>query len=203
MSAEFQPWPKTPRLFRDIVVTEKIDGTNAAIQIIEGVPGASQDSFSGSAWIGDQFYKVAAQSRKRIITPDSDNFGFARWVGENSQALVEILGTGIHFGEWFGSGIQRSYGLKEKFFALFNTNKWADVDNAGLWGLTVVPVLYQGPFGEDEILDALDKLKINGSQMVKGFDRPEGVVVFHTAAGQIFKVLIENDDISKTEAGLS
>lgn len=29
----FQPWPKTPRLFREIVVTEKIDGTNAQVFI--------------------------------------------------------------------------------------------------------------------------------------------------------------------------
>jgi hypothetical protein len=31
--AEFREWPKTPRLFRTIVVTEKIDGTNAAIHV--------------------------------------------------------------------------------------------------------------------------------------------------------------------------
>ena len=29
MSIDFEPWPKTPRLRRDCVITEKIDGTNA------------------------------------------------------------------------------------------------------------------------------------------------------------------------------
>lgn len=28
---DFVPWAKTPRLFRDMTVTEKIDGTNAAV----------------------------------------------------------------------------------------------------------------------------------------------------------------------------
>ena len=32
---EFRPYPKTPRLNREIVVTEKIDGTNGAIVIEE------------------------------------------------------------------------------------------------------------------------------------------------------------------------
>ena len=27
----FEPWPKIPRLKRDIIITEKIDGTNAQI----------------------------------------------------------------------------------------------------------------------------------------------------------------------------
>lgn len=30
---EFKAWPKIPRLFRDVIITEKIDGTNAAIHI--------------------------------------------------------------------------------------------------------------------------------------------------------------------------
>lgn len=30
MSPEFRPWPKIARLNRDIVITEKIDGTAAA-----------------------------------------------------------------------------------------------------------------------------------------------------------------------------
>jgi hypothetical protein len=28
-NVEFQAWPKTPRLFRGIVITEKIDGNDA------------------------------------------------------------------------------------------------------------------------------------------------------------------------------
>jgi hypothetical protein len=55
----FQPWPKIPRLHRSIVITEKIDGTNACVVI----------SPDGT--------EIAAQSRTRVITPEQDNAGFA------------------------------------------------------------------------------------------------------------------------------
>ncbi len=35
MPPAFKPWPKIPRLRRDIVITEKIDGTNAIIHVAE------------------------------------------------------------------------------------------------------------------------------------------------------------------------
>src|SRR5690242_770744 len=60
----FQAWPKIPRLFRRFIITEKIDGTNAAVVVTEDG-------------------EVLAQSRTRFITPDSDNFGFAAWVKEH------------------------------------------------------------------------------------------------------------------------
>ena len=37
----FTEWPKMPRLLRDMIVTEKIDGTNAAI-IVEKLPANAQ-----------------------------------------------------------------------------------------------------------------------------------------------------------------
>lgn len=57
---EFVGFPKIPRLNRGIIVTEKIDGSNACIVI-------------------DEESDIWAQSRKRIITPEVDNFGFATW----------------------------------------------------------------------------------------------------------------------------
>ena len=99
---EFAGFPKMARLSRDIVITEKIDGTNAQIYITkEG--------------------EIRAGSRNRWITPADDNFGFAQWVESNRDQLLE-LGPGRHFGEWWGSGIQRGYGMEkgEKKFSLFN-----------------------------------------------------------------------------------
>lgn len=32
---EFTPWPKTFRMNRDVIVTEKIDGSNAAVKVID------------------------------------------------------------------------------------------------------------------------------------------------------------------------
>lgn len=185
---EFRAWPSTPRLFRDIVITEKIDGTNACVIVSE----------DGS--------EVWAQSRKKLIDPENDNAGFARWVADNAGALADVLGPGYHFGEWWGSKIQRTYGLTngDKRFSLFNVNRWADQeDELGMVpGLGVVPVLFEGVFEHWSIDHTLSKLRNGGSVAAPGFMNPEGIIVFHKAAQQVFKVLLENDEISKTEAGV-
>jgi hypothetical protein len=180
---EFVPWPKTKRLFRDIVITEKLDGTNAAIHV---------DS-SGVA--------VAAQSRNRLITPAADNYGFARWVYENASALGSLLGPGVHFGEWWGRGIQRGYGLAERRFSLFNTAAHAEL-RAVVEGVPVgpVPVLYEGMFSETRIRIELSKLRISGSVAAPGFRGPEGVCVFHTQTRNVFKVTLDANDAGKWEA---
>lgn len=208
---EFQAWPKTPRYYREIVVTEKIDGTNGAV-CIERFPygefagtstppeatlvvGTQLDQFGNSV---DE-YLVLAQSRKRVATPDNDNAGFARWVWDNAGRLVDDLGPGRHFGEWWGQGIQRNYGQSEKYFSLFNTSKW--------WGTTfdtprlgVVPVLYQGPHDQESIEDCLTDLANEGSYVAADgwTGKAEGVCIFHTASNQVYKVTLENDEIPKS-----
>jgi len=81
---EFIGFPKIARLSREIIVTEKIDGTNAQIFIGE----------DGEMRVG---------SRTRWITPEDDNYGFARWVAANKKELQK-LGPGSHFwrvvGKW-------------------------------------------------------------------------------------------------------
>lgn len=175
---EFIAWPKTPRLFRDVTITEKIDGTNAAVIVTE---------------LG-----IGAQSRNRLISPDADNAGFAKWVAEHADFLAATLGPGHHFGEWWGSGIQRGYGLTNgnKLFSLFNTAKWAGLDaspDADAIGLGVVPTLYIGPFDTDEIWLSLERLANFGSVAAPGFDRPEGVCIFHHASRQVFKATLDGD----------
>lgn len=180
---EFQPWPKIARLNRDITVTEKIDGTNAALVISDDL-------------------SVSAQSRKRLITPDDDNFGFARWAADNAEALASLLGPGRHFGEWWGSGIQRGYGLNkgERRFSLFNTARYGETDFSGVPGVSTVPVIYQGPFGGFDQEWALSRLAAVGSLAAPGFMDPEGFIVFHAAAQQMFKVTIKGDDAPKSLA---
>jgi hypothetical protein len=84
--------------------------------------------------------RTPRRSRSRWITPDDDNFGFAAWVEANRDELL-TLGPGRHFGEWWGSGIQRGYGLPkgEKRFSLFNVSRWGESRPACCH---VVPVLY-------------------------------------------------------------
>lgn len=179
---EFRPWPKIARLNRTIIITEKIDGTNGCVIVTEDG-------------------RVFAQSRKRIITPDADNFGFARWVYENAEQLADDLGPGYHYGEWYGLGVQRGYGLDNKRFALFNAQRWAvaedDWDNQFTTpDLGVVPVLYRNSFSARGIDESLEDLRVHGSR-INGFHKPEGIVVHFAANRTNFKVLLENDDIPK------
>ena len=174
-SVEFTPFPKIARLNRAVIVTEKIDGTNAAV-------GVTEDG------------TVYAQSRKRIITPDCDNFGFARWVRAHEDELRE-LGPGVHFGEWWGRGIQRTYGLDEKRFSLFNVGRWENERPACCY---VVPTIltWSGDITW-AVNESLRKLALYGSAAAPGFTKPEGIVVFHTASGGLYKVTFEQDDIPK------
>ena len=178
MSTEmlFEAWPKIARLNRNMQITEKIDGTNAAVIITDDG-------------------QVGAQSRNRLITPADDNYGFARWVTKNADALTLVLGPGRHFGEWWGSGIQRGYGLTrdDKRFSLFNVNRYAEVETSLVPALGLVPVLYEGMFDQGAINEVLDRLRFNGSLAVDGFMRPEGVVVFLSASRTAYKVTLEND----------
>jgi hypothetical protein len=176
-------------LNRDVVVTEKIDGTNASVYI---------DTSNGTFLTG---------SRTRWITPEADNFGFAKWAHDHRDELLQ-LGDGHHFGEWWGSGIQRNYGLDHKKFSLFNVGRWKTVCSEaeglepapGCCG--VVPTLWQGTFAHFmfQLDDILDTLRDEGSVAAPGFMKPEGIVVYHTAARTTFKVTLEKDEQPKGAA---
>ena len=175
---DFIGFPKIARLKREVIVTEKIDGTNAQIRITD----------AGEFLIG---------SRNRWITPDNDNYGFARWAYENKEELMR-LGIGAHFGEWWGQGIQRTYGMKEKRFSLFNVTRWND-DELRPKCCDVVPVLYQGFFSTNAIDECVNKLREFGSIAAPGFMRPEGIVTFCTANNVCFKTTLENDETPKSK----
>jgi hypothetical protein len=121
-------------------------------------------------------------------------------VAEHAEDLVESLGEGLHFGEWWGRGIQSGYDQNGKRFSLFNTARYADSALGAFEDgtrLDIVPVLYQGPFGEFHIQSALLDLSIHGSKAAPGFMRPEGIIVYHTAASEMFKVTLEGDESPK------
>lgn len=170
----FEAFPKIPRLFRECVITEKLDGTNA--QVIVGDDG-----------------RVTAASRSRIITKANDNYGFAAWVDAHEDELRE-LGPGRHFGEWWGNGIQRRYGLSEKRFSLFNVARWGE---ARPQCCHVVPVVFQGLFCTQTVRASIDLLRDKGSLAAPGFMEPEGIIVWHDAARQMFKVTLDKDDQPK------
>ena len=175
---EFRKFDKIARLSREIVVTEKIDGTNCLIAIGE----------DGEFQVG---------SRHGWITPQADHMGFARWAYEHKDELMQ-LGKGFHYGEWWGQGIQRGYGLNEKRFSLFNTSRWSDEAGIRPACCHVVPVLYTGNFYTPSIEYILECLKTGGSVAAPGFMKPEGVVIYHTAGNLYFKKTIVGDNQPKS-----
>lgn len=174
----FEPFMKLKRLSAKMVITEKLDGTNAQIAVGE----------DGEFLVG---------SRKREITLGDDNFGFAAWAYERKDELVSFLGPGRHFGEWYGQGIQRKYGLEDKRFALFNTTRWGPGRQELPDYLHVVPVLFEGMFNTSTIDDTMADLLFNGSIASPGFDNPEGVVIFHVASNKCFKKTYDHDGTGK------
>lgn len=177
LSESYPAFPKIPRLRRTIVVTEKIDGTNALVAV------------------SNDLSTVRAGSRNRWITPEQDNYGFAAWVHDNEEELKK-LGPGLHYGEWWGSGIQRRYDIMTKRFSLFNTARWTD-DAVRPACCHVVPVLGIHDNNDGLIEAALTRLRTEGSVAAPGWMNPEGVVVFHTASGTLGKIILENDSQPK------
>lgn len=179
---EFIGFPKVARLNREIVITEKIDGTNAQI------------------FIADDGVTMLVDSRTRWITPQNDNFGFARWAEENKVELLK-LGPGSHFGEWWGAGIQRRYNQEKKIFSLFNVGRWGVSEGLEMPPpcCSIVPVLFQGIFSEATMKSCLRALSVDGSYAAPGFMNPEGIVIYHTAAKTMFKVTLENDELPKSQ----
>lgn len=228
MTIEFKAFPKIPRLASPFTITEKIDGTNSTVVIdaqsydlyeiaddrcVAMVPGLHVGR-------DDVDYHVYAQSRNRLITPQSDNFGFAAWVEANAEILVEKLGPGYHAGEWWGHGIQRGYGLVkgERRFSLFNVGRFRLAGTIGFnperhvdprvpeIGLGVVPILSEW-FGDHDLRDiagSVDRAVVNlileGSYAAPGFNRPEGVVLYHGRSGQLFKSFVNEAEKAREVA---
>jgi len=209
VSDDFLGFPKMARLSRECIVTEKIDGANAQVLVVE-IDGTQRVYPPHVARVGN--YYICAGSRNRWIAPAADNFGFARWVVEHADELA-TLGPGRHFGEWWGSGIQRGYGLQkgEKRFSLFNVQRWHGVGETprefakgdprlppSVSALApacchVVPVLWRGNFDAMSVNYTLAGLGMGGSVAAPGFMSPEGIVVFHVAGQVGFKKTLGHD----------
>lgn len=228
MSVEkFEAWPKTPRLNRPWVITEKIDGTNSAV-FIEKVEESTVAEVAPVTYVhvtdaddpeNNGLYDVYAQSRNRLITPANDNFGFAAWVERHAETLVKGLGPGRHFGEWAGPGVQKNpHALEQRLFFLFNTEKWGDIfdeawDELRAVGVRTVPVLGRVASllqdGGGEVQKWLRSLRLHGSfateaergsLAARDESKAEGIILYSTAARQAFKITLENDELPKALA---
>ena len=118
--AMFDPTTKMPVV--TMTGTVKLHGTNASRSI-------NQD---GEQWSG---------SRSKIITPESDNAGFATFChSKNSvfERLFELIPFNGYdyitiFGEWCGQGIQKGVAIAElpKMFVVFDIKRSYDNPERG------------------------------------------------------------------------
>lgn len=184
----FEAFQKIGRMSRGCTITEKIDGTNAQIYISDDMAPFLLES--------GREVPFMCGSRNRYIFPEQDNNGFAGWAFSHAEELLK-LGPGHHYGEWWGGKIQRGYGKQEKTFSLFNVNRWREGRDTLPACLSVVPLLYEGPFGDGAIFEAMEKLRQGGSIAAPGFMDPEGIVIYHHATRTLFKKTLKDDEKPK------
>lgn len=172
---EFKEFNKITRFWeQELVVTEKIDGTNGLIHV-------------------DAEGNIQAGSRSRWITPEQDNYGFARWAQENKEELKK-LGEGYHYGEWWGKGIQHGYGMDKKVFSLFNTHRWQD-ESVRPTCCDVVPVVFKG-FMKEFVAEfpnhtEVPKLSLAAKKYGKESPFVEGLMLYFTAGNFYMKHVVK------------
>jgi hypothetical protein len=225
MEQKFEAFPDIKKLgTAALFITQKIHGSNAQIYIFknreylrhlnstpdddrmakfaEEFPGKnlvvdSSQNFGTVTILYNEFMDLACGSRTRWIAPGNDNYGFAEFVYANKQEFIDKLGHGRHYGEWAGPGINSGEGLKEKTFVLFD--HWRYPSDRPLPPRTVVvPVLYAGAFDLSKVQECMDDLKTNGSKLVPGYMRPEGVVV--KIKGERYKVVFNAEETQWKDA---
>lgn len=210
MHPPFEPFSKIPRYKSALVITEKIDGTNGQITITKCsglVVDPMHDPTNLSPFCIDKWYDrsddacfhMYVGSRRRWVAPEGtvglekgcDNYAFAHWAKVNHQQL-RSLGEGQHFGEWYGAGIGRGYGMTDKKFKLFNSARWNDLNPNRPKCCGVVDVL---PFTDPN--EAMESLFENGSEITNDFGNrfpnPEGIIVYHPGSRSYFKQTFEYD----------
>jgi hypothetical protein len=152
---KFIGFPKMSRdIIGDVIITEKLDGTNACVIIENGEI-------------------VGVQSRKRMINVDDDNYGFASYISQNEELILK-LGDGYHYGEWCGLGIQKNpHNLDAKYFYLFDTRRW-NTDNEPPEGIRRTRTLYTGTLNSNTVEDCMKQLELYAEE---NNYKAEGVVV--------------------------
>lgn len=177
MTPTFEAFPDIKKLgSAALFITQKIHGSNAQVYVFQKEDGTLD---------------LACGSRSHWIVPGKDNFGFAEMVYANKQEFIDKLGQGRHYGEWAGPGINSGEGLDKKIFVLFDHWKYP-AERPLPPNTVVVPVLYTGAFDLGQVQKCMDDLKTNGSKLVAGFMRPEGVVV--NMKGQRYKVVFDKEE---------
>lgn len=159
--SDFKGFGDTPYITKlEMAITQKVHGSNGQVYIYKNENGELD---------------LKVGNRTRWLTIEDDNCWFAEFVYSNKEEFISKLGEGRHFGEWIGPRINCGEGLTERKFLLFNWRRWKDKKLPH--NVEYVPVLYNGKVSMEEIDKAMEKLRIEGSALVKGYMKPEGIVI--------------------------
>jgi Rnl2 family RNA ligase len=163
--SEFAKYPhlesvyKVPELqwFTRVIATEKVHGTNARIQLGDGI--------------------LRVGGRNEELSERNTNFGFYNWVMDSAdvwrQRFMRVFPDRediIIYGEWFGPGIQKGvqYGV-EKQFRAFDVRiggsllDYADfISVCDQLDIPRMPLVYDGPFDLEALLDLRHKVSVVG-----------------------------------------
>ena len=198
----FEPFAKISRLSRPIIITEKLDGSNGQLYVQSCAefeaenPRVLTDGYADGIVYDDEWVlRVGSRKRWLDASKAGDHFGFFKWAEEHFAELCLDLGSGRHYGEWWGQGIQRGYGLDEKRFSLFNTHRWSD-PAVRPECCHCVPIVGTADVFDTQAIDfALNILSDTGSHAAPGFKNPEGVVIYHPHGNVLMKKTFKGDDV--------
>ena len=81
--------------------------------------------------------------------------------------------------EWFVKGIQRGYGLDEKYFMPFSSFYAEHMIKAGIPNIMMPNIMYTGKFSSTVVADCMDRLSSGGfHNLITNYDYPEGIVIY-------------------------
>lgn len=143
---KLKKFKKIPRLSREILISEKLDGMNSQVMIFPKYKllQMAESEIWKADEVNDFIEKYClyihpdnphveeddrlylfAGSRTRFLdtSKNGDTHGFVKWVKSNAIDLIS-LGEGIHYGEFYGHKINRNYKLDYNRFALFDVGRW-------------------------------------------------------------------------------
>ena len=69
---------------------------------------------------------IVCQGRTTLLTPESDNRGFATWVNQHRDWFADLPEGTVLYGEWCGPGVERGVAVSQlphKIFAIFTLQR--------------------------------------------------------------------------------
>ena len=168
---DLRNFPEAFRPGEEVIVTEKIDGTNCRVGLVEG------EFMAGS--------HALRRKRPAADATTVNLYWYPLLSMEPVKALLESFGSGVRrvvlFGEVFGTKVQDfDYGRKNRIdflaFDLAVDGKYLAFDDfravCERHGVATVPVVYRGPFSLDAIRREADAPSTVGGDRYR-----EGVVI--------------------------